>query len=323
MNPPMQDGLAVSLIVCSRNRPDMLVDTVNSILAGRTVPTELVIMDQSDVENEKLARLRTDRGCDIRYTWTRTVGLSRANNGGIATARHDLLVFTHDDVEVTDTWLEVITASVINAGPRAVVTGQVVPAAVADEGGFVPSTKVDATPAVYRTRICSGVLYPMNMGMYRQVFDEVGVFDERLGPGTPFPAAEDNDLCDRLLQAGFEIHYVPDAILHHRAWRSERDYLALRWAYGRGQGAFYGKILGLRDGHALRCLRTEFAHRSRRLLGDLRRRRRNASGEAVYLLGLVAGMMQWLLTTRPRGRFRSPPSTQRPGAAHQDGTTQE
>jgi GT2 family glycosyltransferase len=302
MNRPLQDGLAVSLIVCSRNRPDMLFDTVTSILAGRAVPTELVIMDQSEVENERLARLRTDRPCDIRYSWTRTVGLSRANNAGIAAARHDLLVFTHDDVEVTDTWLEVITASVMNAGPRAVVTGQVVPAAVADEGGFVPSTKVDATPAVYRERICSGVLYPMNMGMYRQVFDEVGFFDERLGPGTPYPAAEDNDLCDRLLQASFEIHYVPDAILHHRAWRSDREYLGLRWAYGRGQGAFYGKILGLRDGHALRCLRADFAHRTRRLLRDLRKRRRNAMGEAVYLLGLMAGMGQWLVTRRLMAR---------------------
>jgi GT2 family glycosyltransferase len=299
MNAATQDGLpAVSVIVCSRNRPDMLVDTVTSVLAGRMVPSELVIIDQSDMENERLATLRTERPCDIRYFWTRDVGLSRANNAGIAAARHDLLVFTHDDVEVTETWLEVIVASVVNAGPRAVVTGQVVPAPVQEEGGFVPSTKVEASPAVYRGRICSGVLYPMNMGMYRQVFDEVGLFDERLGPGTPFPAAEDNDLCDRLLAAGFAIHYVPDAIIHHRAWRSDRDYLGLRWAYGRGQGAFFGKILSFRDGHAFRCLRADFAHRTRRLLQDLGSRRRNSLGEAVYLLGLLAGMAQWLVTRR-------------------------
>jgi GT2 family glycosyltransferase len=299
MNAWTKQGLpSVSLIVCSRNRPDMLADTVTSILAGRMVPSELVVIDQSDTRNERLATLATDRPCEIRYCWTRTVGLSRANNAGIATARHELLVFTHDDVEVTDTWLEVIVGSVVSAGPRAVVTGQVMPAPVEGEGGFVPSTKVEASSAVYRGRICSGVLYPMNMGMYRQVFDYVGLFDERLGPGTPYPAAEDNDLCDRLLQSGFEIHYVPEAILHHRAWRSDRDYVGLRWAYGRGQGAFYGKILSFRDGHALRCLRADFAHRTRRLVGDLRRRRRNATGEAVYLFGLMAGMGQWLVTKR-------------------------
>jgi GT2 family glycosyltransferase len=276
----------------------MLVDTVTSILAGGTVPTELVIVDQSDVENEELAVLQTDRACEVRYCWSPTVGLSRANNAGIATARHDLLIFTHDDVEVTHDWLEVMVAAVVNAGPRVVVTGQVVPAPAEEEGGFVPSTKVEPSPAVYRGRTCSGVLYPMNMGMYRRAFDDVGLFDERLGPGTPFPAAEDNDLCDRLLQSGFEIHYLPSAVLYHRAWRAERDYLGLRWAYGRGQGAFYGKILSVRDGHALRCLRADFAHRIRRLVKGLRRTRRRSMGEAVYLLGVIAGMGQWLLSKR-------------------------
>jgi GT2 family glycosyltransferase len=293
---------AVSLIVCSRNRPRMLVDTVASILAGSSVPSELLIIDQSDAANGELATLRTDRPCDIRYCWSPTVGLSRANNAGIAAARHDLLVFTHDDVEATPDWLEVIVDAVVDAGPRVVVTGQVLPAAAEEDGGFVPSTKADPLPAVYRDRTCSGVLYPMNMGMHRLAFEEVGLFDERLGPGTPFPAAEDNDLCDRLLRSGFEIRYVPSAVLYHRAWRSDRDYLGLRWAYGRGQGAFYGKILSVRDGHARRCLRADFAHRTRRLVQGLRRDRRRSMGEAVYLLGLVAGMGQWLVTRRVLSR---------------------
>jgi GT2 family glycosyltransferase len=290
---------AVSLIVCSRNRPRLLVDTVRSILAGSMVPAEMLIIDQSDGENEELAGLDTDRHCNIRYCWSPTVGLSRANNAGIAAARHDLLVFTHDDVEVTSDWLEVIVAAVVAAGPRVVVTGRVLPAA-GEEGGFVPSTKAEPSPTVYRDRTCSGVLYPMNMGMYRHAFEVVGLFDERLGPGTPFPAAEDNDLCDRLLRAGFEVHYVPTATLYHRAWRSDRDYLGLRWAYGRGQGAFYGKLLSVRDGHARRCLGADVAHRTRRLVRGLRKNRRHSIGETTYLLGLIAGMGQWLLTHRFR-----------------------
>jgi GT2 family glycosyltransferase len=291
----------VSLIVCSRNRPAMLVDTVRSILAGSMVPAELVIIDQSDARNEELETLRTDRPCNIRYCWSATVGLSRANNAGIAAARHDLLVFTHDDVDVAPDWLEVIVERVVEAGPTAVVTGQVLPAP-AEAGGFVPSTRVDPFPAVYRDRTCEGVLYPMNMGMYRTTFDAVGVFDERLGPGTQYPAAEDNDLCDRLLRAGFGIRYEPGAVLHHRAWRSDRDYLALRWAYGRGQGAFYGKILGLRDPHALRCLGAEFSYRLRRLIHGLRGSRRRSVGQAVYLLGLLSGMGRWLVVQRLLGR---------------------
>lgn len=291
----------VSLIVCSRNRPALLVDTVRSILAGSRVPAELVVIDQSDVENEALAGLRTDRPCEMRYCWSRTVGLSRANNAGIGIARHDLLVFTHDDVEVTSDWLEVMVGRVQEAGPRAVVTGQVVPAP-AGADGFVPSTKVDPSPAVYTERTCEGVLYPMNMGLYRSAFEDVGLFDERLGPGTPYPAAEDNDLCDRLLRAGFRIHYEPTAVLLHRAWRSDRDYIALRWGYGRGQGAFYGKILGVRDRHALRCLAAEIGYRTRRMFRGAGRSPRRSLGQLVYLLGLLAGMARWIVVQRMLGR---------------------
>jgi uncharacterized protein (UPF0264 family) len=39
--------------------------------------------------------------CDVRYEPTTTVGLSSARNLGIQLARHDIIVFTDDDVRVT------------------------------------------------------------------------------------------------------------------------------------------------------------------------------------------------------------------------------
>lgn len=278
----------------------MLIETVTSILKGHDVPTELLVMDQSDEENEALARIQTDRPCKIRYCWTRSVGLSRANNTGIAAAQHEILAFTHDDVTVTPDWFGTLVRSLVEAGPRAVVTGKVRPAESDRSGGFVPSIKTDERPDVYRERLCEGLLYPMNMAMYRSLLFEVGVFDERLGPGTPYPAAEDNDLCDRILRKGYEVHYLPDAVLDHRAWRSERDYLPLRWAYGRGQGAFYGKLLRRRDWHGLRCVRSEFRHRLWRIASGLRHDRCDARGEVVYLLGLLAGLGQWMVSEREK-----------------------
>jgi hypothetical protein len=37
-----------------------------SILAGEEVPTELIIVDQSDVPHPTLATFTTDRACDSR-----------------------------------------------------------------------------------------------------------------------------------------------------------------------------------------------------------------------------------------------------------------
>lgn len=298
-NSRLPSGLpAASLIVCSRNRPEMLAETVASILQGNDIPSELIIIDQSNIPHPDLSTLASDRACEIRYLWTRSVGLSRANNAGISAARHNILAFTHDDVLVTPAWFGSIVRALLDAGKYGVVTGRVLPTEAATPGGFALSTKISMAPAVYQGRIGEDVLYPMNMAMYRSAIDEVGGFDTRLGPGTPFPAAEDNDLGFRLLEAGYRISYVPGAVLYHLAWRSENDCLALRWSYARGQGAYYAKFLSLRDRYMMWRMITSIRNKAFGFALQAPRYPRRAYGEAVYLLGLLSGAAQWLLTQR-------------------------
>jgi GT2 family glycosyltransferase len=125
-----------------------------------------------------------------------------------------------------------------------VITGRVLPERQATNAGVVPSTKIDPEPRRYAGRIWDDVLYPMNMAMARATARRIGGFDERLGSGTSFPA-EDNDYGYRALEIGCTIAYVPEAVVWHRAWRT--DLLRLRWQYGRGQGAFFAKHLSWHD----------------------------------------------------------------------------
>jgi GT2 family glycosyltransferase len=289
---------ATSLIICSRNRPKLLFECVQSVLKSEEVPTELIVIDQSTVPNQPLAILTTHRSCDIRYLWTQSVGLSEANNRGIVTARHDLLVFTHDDVVVTPAWFGTLIRALLAAGLRSVVTGQVRLTEAESPGGFQLTIKVDEAPAIYRGRVGKDVLLPLNMAMYRSAFDEVGGFDIRLGPGTSFAGGEDNDLGFRLLEAGYRIVYVPEAVLYHRAWRTEQDYVSLRWNYGRAQGAFYGKYLNLQDRYMLRRLGQDVVHYAHMSLCRMRSQRRRAYGDAIYVLAVLSGAIQWLLTQR-------------------------
>jgi O-antigen biosynthesis protein len=302
MNTVKSSGLATdmlpvtSLIVCSRNRPVLLVESIRSILEGDIVPAELIIIDQSDEPNRSLTSLTTTRNCTIRYIWSQSVGLSRANNIGVAAASGDILVFSHDDVTVTRTWFGALVSALHAAGRRSVVTGQVLPTEVTIPGGFAPSTKVDPVAAAYEGRIDKDVLFPMNMAMYRSAVDEVGGFDERLGPGTSFPAAEDNDFGFRLLEAGYRICYVPEATLYHCAWRKAQDYLPLRWNYGRGQGAYYAKYLSIHDRYMLRRMVRGFRDHLLQSVWQIRRQRRRAYGSVIYALGLISGAAQWLVT---------------------------
>lgn len=287
-----------SLIIPSVNRPQLLLETVASVLEGDQVPAEIIVVDQSDRPNESLAT-RTSPRCDVRYFHTPEVGVSRSRNTGARMALYPLLGFIDDDVRVYPHWFGCLVHAAISAGPRAVITGQVLPEKPATPDGFAPSAITDQTPQVYKGRIGVDILYSGNMMLHRSAMDEVGGFDLRFGGGARFPTAEDNDLLHRLLEAGYRIHYAPEAVLEHRAWRTGKDYLPLLWSYGRGQGAFYAKHLDLRDRYMFRRFGHDMSHSTIRMFRLLRRDRRKAAGQVVRLAGVLSAFAEWLVT-RPR-----------------------
>jgi GT2 family glycosyltransferase len=287
-----------SVIIPSRNRPALLRDTVVSILAGEDVPAEIIMVDQSDAPNTELAALTTERPCRLRYAWSAERGVSRGRNHGVQLAAHAILVFADDDVLVSATWLAALVRALISAPPRSIITGQVVPQAVADPGRVKPAGKVDETPHTYTGRQPQDVLYAANVALYRAALEEVGPFDERLGPGTGFNGSEDSDLGYRLLRAGYAIRYVPEAVMYHRAWRTGEAFLPLRWNYGKGRGAYYAKHFGCPDGYTRWRLRRDLWLHLSSFPRNLLREPRRAWGDVVLSLGLLAGALGWWWTSR-------------------------
>lgn len=301
-----------SLIVCSRNRPGLLKETVDSILAGERLPAELVLVDQSDAPDPDLAAMGRVRGCEVRYSHSASRGVSRARNEAVRLARNPVLVFTDDDVFVARDWFGTLVRVLEEAGPRSVATGRVLPGEGEARGRFVPAMKLSGTPAVYAGRMRIDPLASLSMAMHRSVFDEVGGFDVRLGVGGRFRSAEDNDFGYRLLEAGYRIVYVPEAVVHHRAWRGAADYLPLRWSYGRGQGAFLAKHASLRDRHTLVRFLRHLAGISLKAVPSRLLARRSypgrdlargvlVCGDLVYVVGLVAGFVGWAVSRPGEG----------------------
>jgi GT2 family glycosyltransferase len=284
--------LPVSVVISSRNRPRLLTDTVDSICRGDQLPAEIVVIDQSDEPQAPGAWAGAP--CEIHYLPTHARGLSRGRNTGAKTARHPLLVFVDDDMQADRQWLGSLVSALVEGGPSAVVTGRVLPGAPESAGGFVPALVEREGPAVFAGRLRIDVLAGGNMGIHRSAFMQVGGFDHRLGPGAAFPAAEDNDLGFRLLEAGHRIIYVPEAVLRHRAWRSSREYLPLRYAYGCGKGGFYVKHSHFGDLHMPRRMARDLLSRAvrapRRVLHP-----RLALGELAYALGVLRGATAWAL----------------------------
>ena len=264
------------------------------------LPTEIVVVDQSDEPQVELADGTLETSVAINYLWSPDSGLSRARNAGLAAAGGEIVAFLDDDMLADADWLE-HTVNALTArcdhSDHHVVTGQVRPGQPEVPGAWAPSTICDPLPRSYAGRIGEDILFGNNMAFRRSVFDVVGTFDERLGAGTSLPSAEDNDFCYRLLQAGLTVEYRPEAVAVHRAWRRENALYKLRYDYGCGQGGFYVKHISRGDWFMVRrCAADVSHHLVRAAVRVTRARLREARGDLAYTCGLLVGAVRWLQT---------------------------
>jgi glycosyltransferase involved in cell wall biosynthesis len=287
---------SASLIIPTRDRPQLLRETIASVLRGNDIPTEIIIVDQSDPPYTDLADLDYGSVCTVQHVCAAAKGLSFGKNVGIAAARHNVIAVIDDDMTATPTWFGSLIRALLAAGERAVVTGAVLVSGPEAVGSFAPPGVVGETAAIYTGRIGTDVLAGGHMAAYRSAFTEVGSFDERFGAGALFASAEDNDFGFRLLEAGYRIVYEPGAILYHRAWRPAGEYFRLRWRYGRGKGGFYSKYLSLRDHYMLRRMLWDIVHRIVRFPYQVWRDPRRTFGDIPYVVGIISGSVEWFLT---------------------------
>jgi GT2 family glycosyltransferase len=293
----VNENACCSVVIVTRDRPEFLREAVHSILAGTLLPDEIVIVDQGTGSEVALATF--DAGaCEIRFVRSAGGGAGRGRNQGIDVARHPLIAFTDDDVLVEAAWLEQMLTSLRRGGKRTVITGRVLPAPNPGPGRAM-SVKTEQRPEQYEGRLKVDVLFSNSMALFSSALDEVGGFDERLGPGSRYSSSEDNDLGYRLLEAGYRIHYVPEAVLYHRAWRHGGELRLLNWMYGRGQGAFYAKHLSLRDPHMLTRFVGLFRERGVRIARrPLRQRSLSGHGDVIYSVGAFSAFFEWLVVER-------------------------
>ena len=279
------------------------MDTVRSVLAGPTLPRELLVVDQSAAANPEVASLRRVEGCDVHYLHSATTGLDRARNIGLRAAANDVVVLLDDDMLVEDHWLSSLLSG-LPEGPHGVATGRVLAAPASRAGDAVPPAALVTREcqAVYRGPQPLDVVPGANVALPRRLVLDLGGFDERLGAGTRFHAADDNDMGHRILLAGCEVRHVPGAVALHRAWRPRSERLRLRWRYGRGKGRSTPSTSGLAMPTYERGPARSFATASGALLPGCLRRLGPPPPSSSRWAAFFSGVLGWIAHERTRGR---------------------
>jgi len=298
MNNTVSQHPTSSLIIPTRNRSRLVLDMIQSVLQGDELPDEILVADQSDTCDRALQSFAAAQRCSIKYLWTESRGLSRGRNLGAAASESDVLVFADDDMLAARDWYRELMQVARARGLQTAITGRVLPGAVEVLGGWIPSLVIGERPAVYRGRLDTDILAGGHMAVWRRTFNAVGRFDERLGAGSKYASAEDNDLGFRLLGDGYTIEYVPQAVLYHRAWRPSRDFLRVAWTYGQGKAGYYCKHFSVHDPYMLRRLIRDIGRRVLSAPWNLRHNRRELVGDIAYVTALLNGVVQWTLTER-------------------------
>ena len=245
VQPTGQTRPPVSVVVCTRNRPDDLEKCLTALTALSPAPSEILVVD-NDPRSGQTRRV-TDRHASARYIPEERPGLSAARNTGVLAATGDIVAFTDDDVIVDAGWMGAIREAFVDRGVTA-VTGLVLPSELETPAQYAFQTDVlgwgwgyravdfdrtffDATKdvGVPAWRLGAGA----NMAFRREVFDRVGFFDERLGAGAS-GCSEDSELWYRLFADGHRCRYWPAAVVFHRH-RADWDGLRRQmYSYMRG-----------------------------------------------------------------------------------------
>jgi glycosyltransferase involved in cell wall biosynthesis len=279
----------VSVVMCTRNRPDKIGAAVASVLANDHPAFDMTVVDQSTTDATS-ALMGAIAATDPRLTYLHVdePGLSRAYNTGIRRTTAPIIAFTDDDCIVPVDWLRVIERAFDEEPTGDLLYGQVVAKPKSsDDPTLTPSLWLEKAERLSRRDGFRVIGMGANFAARRRLFNTVGYFDEVLGGGGPLRSSQDFDLAYRTYRAGSVILLRPEVTLHHDGRRDREDWPALLRNYGIGDGAFYSKHARCGDMYALfLLLRQIWSH-------GIRIAAKTALGREVrreYLTGLLVGI---------------------------------
>jgi glycosyltransferase involved in cell wall biosynthesis len=275
--------------MATRNRSAQVAKAIESFGAIRSQhPWELIVVDNASTDGTPGAIAGATGALPLRSIRVSEPGLTRAQNVGLRITRASIVAFIDDDCYPAPDYIDGILEAFED--PRiAFVGGKIL---LHDPLDLPITIQTGETPIDFHPRmpIEPGLLHGANLAFRKAVLEELGGFDERLGPGAPCRSGGDWEIMLRALAEGFAGRYDPrPTVRHHHGRRLIAEQRSLERRYDFGRGAVYMKLLLAGGVHRanlcwLRQSIRETIRAPRRDLRNVRARGRELMGAMRFLL---------------------------------------
>lgn len=222
----------ISVIVPTYERPDQLAECLRA-LAAQEYPRhrfEVLVVDDGGMASVNGAVDSLRHRLDVTLLTQSHAGPATARNRGAAHAKGSYLAFTDDDCRPAPDWLGSLSFS-FALFPESVLGGRTLNELADNRYSTASQTLCDYLQMCWNSTTTKATFFASNnLAMPMKCFKAVGGFDA----GWDRAAGEDRDLCDRLIEQGYRLVSVPNAVVRHAHVLTARGFLRQHFNYGWG-----------------------------------------------------------------------------------------
>jgi cellulose synthase/poly-beta-1,6-N-acetylglucosamine synthase-like glycosyltransferase len=260
----------VSIIVPTRNRVNKLARCLEYVGAIRSgTPWETIVVDNgsTDETSRFLEAFAHEPPMPFRAVREPAAGGMRSRNAGAECSRGEVLIFIDNDCypasDIVDQYAAIFRDPAIGFAGGRILPYERATDESAERTLALMESEIEIQYPAGQPVPC-GILQGGNMAVRRRALMAVGGFDERMGPGTRFPA-EDWEVLTRIGAAGWSGGYFPGPMVAHDHPRSATEAQSRLKSYHVGMGAVYLKLVA-----DPRTRPIYLQHIVRRFLGDMK-----------------------------------------------------
>jgi cellulose synthase/poly-beta-1,6-N-acetylglucosamine synthase-like glycosyltransferase len=220
----------ISIVIISKNELNIDSTLIDITAQAQTleVPSEIIVVDAS---GNRLDHIRRRHEGTVRWEQFQPlpgtgVSIPHQRNVGVRSANGEIIVFTDAGCRPEPAWLKNLVRPLFHGEQ---ITAGLAVSASHDSGLYGRTTEL-VRSSRYLTE-CATV----NLAFRREVFDAIGGFDERFAYGS------DIDFSWRLVEFGYRIRSVPEAVVLRQDWGTWRRQLRRSYVYGRARARLYRK----------------------------------------------------------------------------------